>query len=170
MSLWGAAVCSRRGVVRVVLVRFGGILFLAALAVWLYSVLDSATADRTQVRRLPKGLWVVVVLLTFIVGALAWLAWGRPRATASRRPILGSSGRTAWPSRSGRNDGPGAGMFDRTSRPAPDDDPEFLAGLDRRAAEEHEKLLGSWEEDLRRREDEIRRQRGEDGPETPAGT
>lgn len=155
---------------RVVLVRFGGILFLAALAVWLYCVLDSATADRAEVRRLPKGLWVAVVLLTFILGALAWLAWGRPRATTARRPILGSSGRTAWPSRPGRADIPGTGMFGRGSRPAPDDDPEFLAGLDRRAAEEHEKLLGSWEEDLRRREDEMRRERGEDSPENPAGS
>ena len=148
--------------------RLGGILFLAALAVWLYCVLDASTADRTQVRRLPKGLWVTVVLVTFIVGALAWLAWGRPRATTPRRPTLGSSGRTAWPSRPGRTDLPGTGMFGRPVRPAPDDDPDFLAGLDRRAAQEHEKLLGSWEEDLRRREEELRRQRDDDGPETQA--
>jgi hypothetical protein len=153
-----------------VLVRFGGILFLAALAIWLYCVLDAATADRAQVRRLPKGLWVTVVLLTFIVGALAWLAWGRPRATIPRRPTLGSSGRTAWPSRPSRTDVPSSGMFGRPVRPAPDDDPEFLAGLDRRAAQEHEKLLGSWEDDLRRREEELRQERDDDGPDAPASS
>jgi hypothetical protein len=61
-------------------------------------------------------------------------------------------------------------MFGRPARPAPDDDPDFLAGLDRRAAEEHEKLLGSWEEDLRKREEQLRRERGpegRDGPTTP---
>jgi hypothetical protein len=154
--------------VRAVLVRFGGILFLAALAVWLYCVLDAITADRTQVRRLPKGAWIAVVLLGWVVGALAWLAWGRPRATATRRPTLGSSGRTAWPTRPGRESAPPSpsGMFGRPSRLAPDDDPEFLAQLDRRAAEEHEKLLGSWEEDLRRREEDLRRERG-DKPEGP---
>jgi hypothetical protein len=156
-------------VVRIVLVRFGGILFLAALAVWLYCVLDAATSDRAEVRRLPKALWVAVVLLTFIAGALAWLAWGRPRATTARRPTLGSSGRTAWPSRAGRADPPGNGMFGRPSRPAPDDDPDFLAELDRQATQEHEKLLGSWEEDLRRREDELRR-RDDDDPDAPASS
>lgn len=150
--------------------RFGGILFLAALAIWLYCVLDASTADRAQVRKLPKGAWIAVVLLTFIVGALAWLAWGRPRSTTPRRPVLGSSGRTAWPSRPSHADPPGNGMFGRPARPAPDDDPEFLAELDRKAGQEHEKLLGSWEEDLRRREEELRRKRGEDGPEaSPTG-
>jgi hypothetical protein len=153
-----------------VLIRFGGILFLAALAVWLYAVLDAASSDRTQVRRLPKGVWVAIVLLTFVVGALAWLLYGRPRASVTRRPTLGSSGRTAWPTRPGRtgDDAPSNGLFGRTSsRPAPDDDPEFLAGLDRRAAQEHEKLLGSWEEDLRRREEDLRGDTGDDGSDGP---
>jgi hypothetical protein len=151
-----------------VLIRFGGILFLAALAVWLYAVLDSVSSDRTQVRRLPKGVWVAIVLLTFIIGALAWLVYGRPRSSAPRRPTLGSSGRTAWPTRPGRTDeAPSNGLFGRGSRLAPDDDPEFLAGLDRQAAQEHEKLLGSWEEDLRRREEQMRRDSGEDGADGP---
>jgi phospholipase D-like protein len=155
--------------VRTVFVRFGGILFLAALAVWLYCLLDAVSSDRTQVRRLSKGAWFAVVLLLFLPGALAWLVWGRPRVSAPRRPTLGSSGRTAWPARPGRSDEPPSGLFGRTNRLAPDDDPEFLAELDRRAAREHEKLLGSWEEDLRRREEELRRDRGEnsDGPDGP---
>jgi hypothetical protein len=153
--------------VRTVFVRLGGFLFLAALAIWLYCLLDAVSADRAQVRRLSKGAWFAIVLLFFLPGALAWLAWGRPRASAPRRPRLGSSGRTAWPTRPGRSEEPPSGLFGRTSRLAPDDDPEFLAELDRRAAQEHEKLLGSWEEDLRRREEELRRDRGEgsDGPD-----
>jgi hypothetical protein len=156
--------------VRAVFVRFGGILFLAALAVWLYAVLDAISSDRTQVRGLSKGLWVTVVLLTFVVGAVAWLVYGRPRAASTtRRPTLGSSGRTAWPARPGpAAAAPANGLFGRGgSRPAPDDDPEFLAGLDRRAAQEHEKLLGSWEEDLRRREEQLRRDHNDDGPDGP---
>jgi Phospholipase_D-nuclease N-terminal len=153
-----------------VFIRFGGILFLAALAVWLYAILDAISSDRTQVRGLSKGLWVALVLLTFVVGAVAWLVYGRPRASSTRRPTLGSSGRTAWPARPARGtDAPANGLFGRgSSRPAPDDDPEFLAGLDRRAAQEHEKLLGSSEEDLRRREEQLRRDRNDDGPDGPA--
>jgi len=160
-----------------VLVRFGGILFLVALAVWLYCLLDAITADRDQVRRLPKGVWIAIVLLTFEIGAVAWLAWGRPRETgrapgAGGRPRLGSSGRTAWPSRPagpGGSTAAGTGTFGRPGPLAPDDDPEFLAGLDRRAAEEHEKLLDTWEEDLRRREDEMRRNGKTDDPEDGQG-
>jgi hypothetical protein len=155
-----------------VLVRFGGILFLVALAIWLYCLLDAITADRELVRGLPKGVWIAIVLLTFEVGAIAWWIWGRPKSTAARRPRLGSSGRTAWPA---RPDGPrqpptGTGMFGRSGqagRPAPDDDPEFLAGLDRQAAADHEKLLDSWEEDLRRREERLRRDGPQDDPEDP---
>jgi hypothetical protein len=155
-----------------VLVRFGGILFLVALAVWLYCLLDAITADRTLVRRLPKGVWIAVVLLTFEIGAVAWLVWGRPRdrGTSPRtRPRLGSTGRTAWPARPA---GPQrSGSFGRSGPVAPDDDPEFLARLDRQAAQEHERLLGTWEEDLRRREEELRRRPDEPGdpePPTPA--
>lgn len=157
---------------RTVFVRSGGILFVAALAVWLYALLDAISSNRTQVRTLSKGLWVAIVLFTFVVGAVAWLVYGRPRASIARRPTLGSSGRTAWPARPGRSGAPPAnGLFGRgSSRPAPDDDPEFLAGLDRRAAQDHEKLLGSWEEDLRRREEQLRRDRNEDGPDGPAAS
>jgi hypothetical protein len=152
-----------------VFIRFGGILFLAALAIWLYCVLDALSSDRDRIRTLSKGLWVAIILLGFIVGAVAWVVWGRPRASSPRRPTLGSSGRTAWPTRPGRtDDAPANGLFGRGTQLAPDDDPEFLASLDRRAAQEHEKLLGSWEEDLRRREEELRRDRGEgDGPDGP---
>jgi hypothetical protein len=156
-----------------VLVRVGGFLFLVALAVWLYCVLDAITADRDRVRALPKGVWVAIVLLTFEIGAVAWLVWGRPRGAESgapARPRLGSTGRTAWPSRPSRPARParpGDGGFGRSGPPAPDDDPEFLARLDRQAAADHEKLLGSWEEDLRRREDELRRDDRE--PDEPDG-
>ena len=158
------------------LVRFGGILFLVALAVWLYCVLDAITADRERVRGLPKGAWIAVVLLTLEIGAIAWLVWGRPRGDESgqpargSRPRLGSSGRTAWPSRPTRPPPPARdGGFGRSGPLAPDDDPEFLARLDRQAAADHEKLLGSWEEDLRRREDEMRHDGDPDGSEESPG-
>lgn len=141
------------------LVRFGGILVLAMIAIWLYCLLDAATADRERVRALPKGAWIAVVLVLFIVGAVAWLVLGRPRGP-ERAPRLGSSRRTSWPSRPSSH--PSSGAFRRPGPVAPDDDPEFLARLDREAARDHEKLLGSWEEDLRRREEELRRREDDD--------
>jgi hypothetical protein len=142
-----------------VLVRLGGILLLAMLAIWLYCLLDAATADKRRVRGLPKTAWVAVVVVTFVVGAIAWLTLGRPRGP-ERAPRLGASRRTSWPSRPDRfaTDG----TFRRPGPVAPDDDAEFLARLDREATRDHEKLLGSWEADLRRREEELRRKDGDD--------
>ena len=45
---------------------------------------------------------------------------------------------------------------------APDDDPDFLRGIDQRKRREDEELLRRWEDDLRRREDELRKK--EDTP------
>ncbi len=55
--------------------------------------------------------------------------------------------------------------FEAYPRPrpkAPDDDPEFLRSLKR--STEHEDLLHKWEEDLKRREDDLRKD-GDKGPE-----
>lgn len=151
------------------LVRFGGILFVIALAVWLYCVLDAITADRERVRNLPKGVWIAIVLLFFEIGAVAWLVAGRPRGPAPDLPYRGARGAGRGPS--GPMPWPTSGSAGRRGgRPAPDDDPEFLARLEREAARDHERLLGSWEEDLRRREEELRRQRNEDDePGTGSG-
>lgn len=149
------------------LVRFGGILFLAMVALWLYCLLDSTTADRSRVRLLPKGVWVAIVLVTFAVGAVAWLTVGRPRGPEpGRTPRLGATRRTSWPERPGGRSTSG-GSFRRPGPVAPDDDPEFLARLDRDVSRDHEKLLDSWEADLRRREEELRRK--DAGPDDPDG-
>lgn len=176
------------------LLRFGGILFVAMLAIWLYCLLDAITSDETQVRSLPKVLWVLILLFTFEVGVVLWLLLGRPRQ--ADRPAGGSASRadrrdpwSGWPRTRGRaaggpggTAGPGApggpggpggpdplGTLGAPSgrggrnRPAPDDDPEFLARLKRQADDDHEQLLGRWEADLRRREEELRRRDDGDG-------
>jgi hypothetical protein len=156
------------------LLRFGGILFVVMLAIWLYCLLDAITTDEAQVRSLPKVVWVLILLFTFEVGVVLWLLLGRPRqadrsaggASRSRRRDPWSG----WPRTQGRNGGTPAaagggtaGEANGRDRPAPDDDPDFLARLDRQANDEHEQLLGRWEADLRRREEELRRRdQGED--------
>lgn len=84
---------------------------LAALALFVYCVLDVVTTPRDRVQRLPKPLWLLIVLLP-VVGPLAWWFVGRP----SR----GEGGR-------GLRKGP------RVEPGAPDDDEDFLRELRRRA-------------------------------------
>ncbi|MEU7137201.1 PLD nuclease N-terminal domain-containing protein [Streptomyces sp. NPDC046261] len=80
--------------------------FLLILALWIYTFIDCLNTPEKEVRGLPKLAWVFIILLfgEVLVGPVAWLVAGRPRA-AARRP----GGRQRWV--------------------APDDNPEFLRSL-----------------------------------------
>ncbi len=117
---------------------FGGVLALAALALWVFGIADVVTTPAGQVRNLPKPAWLVVVVVVVDLGAIAWLVAGRRRLppTAQR----GRGPRAAGPPRR------------RAARPVrPDDDDEFLAGLALRTEEEKRR----------------RRRRHDEGPDDP---
>lgn len=107
------------------MVLFLGVLGLAGLVVWLYSLFDVITTPRQDVRTLPKLGWVAVVFLFFVFGAIAWLLLGRPRNDAVGSARLAHPSSTeqtaARPDPQPRGHGPPRG---------PDDDPEFLRRLD----------------------------------------
>lgn len=124
-------------------------MFRAAVLLSLASVLLAALAiisclsveDKSQIRGLPRFVWVILILLVPLAGAIAWFIAGRPVPK-------GQSGPT-WP----------LGGSSQPKRPkAPDDDPDFLRSLDEPTiSKQDEELLRRWEEDLRRREEEQRR-------------
>jgi flagellar motility protein MotE (MotC chaperone) len=130
-----------------------GFLFLAVIFVFFYSVFDVIRSEASRVHHLHKLIWLVLVLLFSPIGALAWLFLGRPEPLGSR-------------------------MFEAKKRPAraPDDSPEFLAGLSdeikrRRSAERlraTEENRDDIDEEIRRLEEELRRrseeERGDDRP------
>lgn len=121
----------------------------------LYCLVDCIQTEEAAVRNLPKVAWIVIILLFPVIGSVVWLLAGRPQ-------IAGQGRRTVpWPN------GPTAG-YPEHERPrplAPDDDPEFLRQL-RQSDTEHERMLKRWEEDLRKREQELR---DDDGGEPTAG-
>ncbi|MEO6412795.1 MAG: PLDc N-terminal domain-containing protein [Pedococcus sp.] len=86
--------------------------WLLTIAVTVYAVVDCIQTDDAQVRGLPKLLWLLLILLFPIVGAIAWFIAGRPqRGTAGRGPT-------------------GRGPSHRPPPPrGPDDDPDFLRRL-----------------------------------------
>ncbi len=122
----------------------GGLLGLAVLALWLYCIFDVISTQEALVRNLPKMLWLVLVVILPAVGSISWLVLGRPAGagftpgeTGYRRP-------------------------ETRSRPAPrpigpEDSPQFISEIEDRATR-----LRKWEEDLKRREDELRRKEGDD--------
>jgi Phospholipase_D-nuclease N-terminal len=133
--------------------RYLPVLLLIGLEI--FALIDCIQTSEDEARHLPKLAWIILIVIAPLVGALAWLFAGRPRATAAEG---------AQPARSG---GPAAG---RSAPPlGPDDDPDFLEQLRRQDAE-HERMLKQWEEDLRRRdEQDLRDESGNgDGSNPPA--
>lgn len=111
------------------------LLALVVVAVTVYAVVDCLNADDEDRRGLPKGLWLILIVLLPIFGPVAWFllssAQRRARLAAGRGPM---SGGYSAPGSSSRGPRP------RTSGPvAPDDDPDFLWRIEqerRRAARE----------------------------------
>jgi hypothetical protein len=117
---------------------------LIELGLTVYCLIDCIQTPEFGVRNLPKGLWILLILIIPVVGSIAWLVAGRP--TGAPAPAH----RTGFPE----------GDRPRRQAIAPDDDPEFLRELSR-VNREHEQTLERWEADLRRREDELRGRRPE---------
>ncbi|HLL67205.1 MAG TPA: PLD nuclease N-terminal domain-containing protein [Micromonosporaceae bacterium] len=118
------------------------LLAIASLVLFVFALVDCITSNKNDVRALPKGLWIVIILLIALFGPIAWLVAGRPRSPGS---------------------GPGGGRSGRGPRRplAPDDDPEFLDGLAQQRRDDEE-LLRQWEADMRRQEDDRRKPPGDD--------
>ena len=110
-----------------------------AIALLVYALIDCLQTESDRVKALNRFAWLAIIVLIPVVGPLLWLL------LAKARP----GGQPETPSR---------------RELAPDDDPEFLRQL-REIDVEHEKMLGDWEADLRRREEELRRH-GDDEDES----
>jgi hypothetical protein len=89
---------------------------LVAVAIFqIFTTVYAASADRRQVRVLPKIAWVLLCLFIPIIGGLLYITIGRP--------IDGDSGQGA-----------------KRSRPvAPDDDADFLRDLGTRFKNDNDK-------------------------------
>jgi hypothetical protein len=83
---------------------------VAAVIFTIYAVADCAFFDRTRIRGLRRGWWIVVILFVPIIGPLLWFIIGRGRANR----VGSARGRTL----------------------APDDDAEFLRQLRADAAQD----------------------------------
>jgi hypothetical protein len=94
------------------------LLALIALGVWLFCLFDVLTTDEVAVRYLPKFGWFLIILLGFWIGALLWMAFGRPRQPATE----------VWSGTVSPEPEPEQHDLPR----GPEDDPEFLRNLERR--------------------------------------
>jgi hypothetical protein len=88
------------------------VLLLVTVGVAVYAIVDCVRSRRDEVRLLPRSVWVAVIALFPLAGALVYLAVGRQQAVQRSGPTVAR----------------------RTL--APDDDPEFLRALDAKRRQE----------------------------------
>jgi hypothetical protein len=83
-------------------------ILIFVFAVWLlftvFVTIFAASAQKNEVRNLPKWLWLIICLFVPFIGGLLYLTLGRPIGRPKQR-------------------------FGRTKVVAPDDDPAFLRDL-----------------------------------------
>ncbi|MGN9914004.1 PLD nuclease N-terminal domain-containing protein [Phytohabitans sp. LJ34] len=116
------------------------LLFLVQIVLAVIALISCLSAEEDEIRALPRLVWVLIILFFPLIGSIAWFLAGRP--ARERAPGGG------WH----------VGGHEPRRRPAaPDDDPEFLNSLDAGTSQQDRELFEKWEEDLRRREDELRR-------------
>lgn len=115
-------------------------LIVLVFALTLYALLDCArTPEESMPARMPKFLWIILVVLFPTIGPIAWIIVSRVKAAEERGGFVEP---TVWSSKEGTT-------FRRPERArpmAPDDDPEFLRDLEqdiRRRKHHPEKPAGS---------------------------
>ena len=116
------------------MVFFDGGALLLVMALWLYCLFDVITTPEGNCRNLPKGVWVMIVLVLPDIGSIIWLVAGKEWARSSANlPYKGNYGH-GHPSAAGRYP-----EYDRPGRQLAtnaDDDDAFLASLRARAEEQ----------------------------------
>ena len=131
----------------------GALLALFITGFWLYCLTDAILTPASDCRGLTKPAWLAVIIVTFIVGALAWLIVRQPARDEARpftpvspwdldrlddedyfRSLRGTDSGDAVPRHpAARSRAAGSPAAPR----GPDDDPEFLRALGRA-------IKGNW--------------------------
>ena len=83
---------------------------LVVVILTVYTLVECALFDRSRIRGLPRWVWIFVIVLVPVIGALLWIFVGRGSRGASSGRVRRSV--------------------------APDDDPAFLKGLNREKNQE----------------------------------
>ena len=60
------------------LIEAEGIIGFVLFALWIWALIDCISTDSELVRNLPKGVWLIIVIFLFDLGAILWLLLGRP--------------------------------------------------------------------------------------------
>ena len=108
------------------LVEAEGVIGFVLFALWIWALIDCISTDSELVRNLPKGVWLIIVILLFDLGAILWLLLGRPANKHWRT---------------------GPGDYSAPRRPRGiEDRPQYVGGeVSDRRSKELDQRLAAWE-------------------------
>jgi len=64
--------------------KFSALLAVISVGLTVWCLVESISSDESRVRRLPKPVWILLVLFLPFVGPIAWLLAGRPSVAVER--------------------------------------------------------------------------------------
>jgi hypothetical protein len=153
-----------------------GLVFFVLFLFWIWALFDCISTDGALCRNLPKGVWLILIIILPDIGAIAWLLLGRPeRATwrpggtdyRAQRPPIALEDHPRYSVTPGISDRRSAELDEQLSQwereqaqreldaPKGDDLTEREAELARREAELRQRELELKERELERREKEF---------------
>lgn len=57
-----------------------------SFAITVYTLVDCARTDSTEIRNLPKWAWILLIVIIGTIGSVAYWILGRPKRTRPPRP------------------------------------------------------------------------------------
>jgi hypothetical protein len=60
-------------------------LVVLVIVIDIYTLIDCAMTPQEKVRRFPKWAWLLIIVLTGIIGDIAWFVAGRPKRPGPNR-------------------------------------------------------------------------------------
>jgi hypothetical protein len=129
------------------MVRLFVLLFFIGLVLTILALISCLSAEQGEVRAMPRVLWALVILLLPVVGAVLYFWAGRPLPDPATGGALSGPAGSGAGSRIWRT---ATGLSTRQHHVvAPDDDPEFLRGIDSHSRARDDEMLRRWEEEFR---------------------
>jgi hypothetical protein len=124
------------------------LLFILWLALTLYALIDCIRTPKDNLPgKIPKVLWILLILLISPIGAIAWIIVSRVAAAEAKGGVIEPN---IWSSEESVS--LSFGHKPASEQPsAPDDDPEFLEEVSRKL---REKQREEYERKKREKEDE----------------
>lgn len=132
-----------------------GLVFEVGFA--LFCFVDVLIAKEAAVRIVPRWAWAVAILVFPIAGGVGYLVAGRAwRAAERQRAAAGATSAAGDASTAGAGVPAAPATSPRSAAPVDGAHDAVLLGQLRELNEEHEAMLARWEDDLRRREEQLR--------------